>query len=264
MSHDKIRAAARKRKAATGEPYAAARRAAVTEHQAEGEIPSQGAGYVLRMSGEIRDWLADLRGSDPAAAKVVVQALAALLNQGARLGEPLVVSTAESWPWALFDALDRSYQNRIERLQVLRKGEADADLLIKDIKEHTAELELKQAKQQAAELQRLLPGVIEARRRLDKEQRQLQGTVDSFRARKEVLKATYVAASSSLVVNDTIEAAGLTGADRDAGARLLRDVTAQLEREAGQQAWPEGLMELRPAGPGEVGIRILFAVEPPW
>ena len=36
MSHDKIRAAARRRMAETGEPYAAARRAVVSEHQAAG------------------------------------------------------------------------------------------------------------------------------------------------------------------------------------------------------------------------------------
>jgi hypothetical protein len=40
MSHDKISAAARKRMAQTGEPYAAARRAVLKEHQAAGgQIP---------------------------------------------------------------------------------------------------------------------------------------------------------------------------------------------------------------------------------
>ncbi len=40
MSHDKISAAARKRMAETGEPYAAARRAVIKEHQAAaGQIP---------------------------------------------------------------------------------------------------------------------------------------------------------------------------------------------------------------------------------
>ena len=53
MPHDKIRAAARKRTGETGEPYAAARRAAVTEHQRESLSP--GTGYALCMSGEIRD-----------------------------------------------------------------------------------------------------------------------------------------------------------------------------------------------------------------
>jgi hypothetical protein len=44
MSHDKIRAAARKRMAETGEPFAAARRAVIKEHQAAGgQIPSPDA-----------------------------------------------------------------------------------------------------------------------------------------------------------------------------------------------------------------------------
>src|ERR1035438_3462600 len=44
MSHDKIRAAARKRMAETGEPFAAARRAVIKEHQAAGgQIPSSDA-----------------------------------------------------------------------------------------------------------------------------------------------------------------------------------------------------------------------------
>ena len=75
MSHDKIRAAARKRMAETGEPYAAARRAVISEHQAAGaQIPPPGAGYRLQMSGEIHDWLAGLRGSDPPAAARVRKA----------------------------------------------------------------------------------------------------------------------------------------------------------------------------------------------
>ena len=125
MSHDKIRAAARKRMAETGEPYSAARRAVVSEHQAAGDqIPPAGAGYALRMSGEIHDWLADLRDSDPPTATRVRRALAALMKEGAGLGDPLVVSTAESWPWALAEALDRSSQERLDRLQVVRRGGA--------------------------------------------------------------------------------------------------------------------------------------------
>ena len=74
MPHDKIRAAARKRQEQTGEPYAAARRAAVNQHQAAGDqASSHGTGYVLRMSGELHDWLADLRGRDSSAAMRVAQ-----------------------------------------------------------------------------------------------------------------------------------------------------------------------------------------------
>jgi hypothetical protein len=304
MPHDKTRAAARTRMAQTGEPYAAARRAVVTEHQDGDLLPPPGAGYVLRMSGEIHDWLADLRGGDAAAAMVVVRALAALMNEGAGLGEPMVVSTAESWAWALLAALDRSHQERIERLSAVRRGAADAYALVKDIEEQAAELELAQAKaqdlhrrmvdtgspheeavptadrlaavqRQAAEVRRMLPGAIEARRRLVEEGQRLQRGVDTFRAQKEVLKASYVAAHSSLAVNETIATAGQAESLGDlrrenraeptsaADVRLLRDVTAQMEREAGQQAWPQGLMELRPAGSDDTGIRLLFAVEPP-
>src|SRR5215472_15136187 len=142
MSHDKTRAAARRRMTETGEPYAAARRAVVSEHQAAaGQVPPPTAGYSLRMSGEIHDWLADLRGSDPPAATRVRRALVTLMEKGAGLGDPLVASTAESWPWALAEALDRSYQERLDRLQVLRRGEADATILSRDIQGQIAELE---------------------------------------------------------------------------------------------------------------------------
>jgi len=47
MAHDKIRAAARKRMAQTGEPYSAARRAVVCGHQADGpDSPPPGAGFT--------------------------------------------------------------------------------------------------------------------------------------------------------------------------------------------------------------------------
>jgi hypothetical protein len=140
MSHDKIRAAARKRMAETGEPYTAARSAVLSEHQGAGSAP-HGAGYALRMSGEIHDWLADLRRSDQSAALRVVRALVTLMSEGASLGDPLVLSTADSWPWALAEALDRSYQERLDRLTALRRGEADAVSLVRDIQDQVADLE---------------------------------------------------------------------------------------------------------------------------
>jgi hypothetical protein len=302
MAHDKIGAAARDRMMQAGETHAAAR-AVIAGHQAGGQVPSPGAGHALRMSGEIRDWLAGLRGSDPAAAMAVVPALAALLNEGARLGEPLVVSTEDSWPWALFEALDRSYQEGIERATALRRGQAAAETLVSDIQGQASELEAAQAKledrhrrlldagslheaaqaaealaaarQQAATARRLLPRMIEAGRRLGAESRRFQAGLDAFRSRKEVLKASYTAAHASLVIHKALATVGLAGngdlqqedpdeATGTADARLVRDATTQMERESGQQAWPQGLMELRPvAADGDTSIRILFAVEPP-
>ena len=292
MSHDKIRAAARKRMAQTGEPYAAARRGAVGEHQAAaGEDPPADTGYALAMSGEIRDWLTDLRIHDSAGAAQVGNALAALMEQGASLGDPMVVSTAEAWPWALAEALDLAYQEQLEHLTVLRRGEAEAVTLIRDLQTLGAELDSMRVKlggaysaavtegsqlaveQLAAEVRRLLPGMIQARQRLGEQNRRLQARVEAFRVRQEVRKASLVGATGSLRVLESMAAASLAGAGAgqppadDAAAigaarARLADLTAELEREAGQQAWPPGLMALRPGSPGDSGCCLLFAAEP--
>ena len=308
MPHDKIKAAVRKRMAETGEPYTAARRAVLTEGQAPGghaseyQIPPAGAGYAIAMSSEIHDWLADLRGSAPPAALRVVQALVALMEEGATLGDPLVTSTAESWPWALMQALDRSYQERLERVTAARRGEADAATLARDIQDQVAALQTAQAKledlrrraletgrpqeaaeaadklaavqQQIAQAQQLLPGVIEARHRLSQATQRLQTRTEAWRSRKEVLKASYVAASGSLRVREAIAAMDLAGDDGDpqqedtdqaiseASEARLADLTAQMERELGQEGGSEGLRDLRPGAPLRNDIRILFAIEP--
>jgi hypothetical protein len=194
------------------------------------------------------------------------------MEEGAGLGDPLVVSPADSWPLALVQALDRSYQERLDRLVLLRRGEADAATLVKDIQDQAAELE--SALQQAGEMRRLLPTVIDARNRLDKATQRLQARTDAFRTRKEVLKAGYVAAQGRLRVHQAIAVSGLPGDDGDqqqeetseeisAAETALAHATAQLERELGQEGWPQGRMELRPGAPVSGDIRILFAVEPP-
>lgn len=281
MPHDKIRAAARERMAKTGEPYTAARRAVVSEQQAGTGGPSPGAGYALRMSGEIHDWLADLRGSDQSVALRVVRALVTLMTEGAGLGDPLVISAADSWPWALGVALDRSYRQSMDRLAALRRGEADAATLVRDIQDHVAELEALQAagkladiQQQAAEARRLLPRMVKARNRLRERTQQLQARVEAARARKETLKAGYVAVRGSIKARQAMAALDLAEDDgdrqpEDSGAAIsaeevtLADVTAQMERELGVEALPEGLTELWPGAPWHGDIRILFAVEPP-
>jgi hypothetical protein len=300
MPHDKITAAARKRMAETGEPYAAARRAVVNERQDGAQISFLDTRYVVRMSGEIHDWLAGLRDSDPRAARRVAQTLAALMEEGTGLGDPLVVSTAGAWPEALAEALNRTDPEGLERRTAARRAAAAAATLVQDIQDQARELEsakagledrhrqavdagepheaaqaashLAAAQQQAAELQRLLPTVIEARNRLGTINQQLQARVDAFRTRKEVRKATYAAARATLRVHEAIAASGLADDDElheDAGGTIhpaqaaLADVTARMERELGLEGWPEGLMELRPGAPVHNDIRILFAVEPP-
>jgi hypothetical protein len=197
-------------------------------------------GYLLRMSDEIHDWLIDLRGSDPAAARRVGQALTALMTEGASLGPPLVTSVGPPPPEDLIAALDESYQDKLAWLTAVR---------------------------QRLDRLRRLPGAIEEERQLREQAQQLQSGLDAFRARREALKATYTAAEASLRVQRLLAESGQAGGEGSNGqdelaeaAAKVRDVTAEIERELGVGAPPEGLMELSPGPPGDIDI--LFAVEP--
>ncbi len=248
--------------------------------------------YLLRMSDELHDWLADLQGTDPAAAVRVGQAMAALMSEGVGLGPPLVVPVMATWPEDLLAALDDSYQRRMDRLQVIRRRAADATLLVKDMQGQVDELESAQARledqrsraleedrrddaekaarqlavaqREATVARQLIPWIAETEAWLRTRLQRLQARTDAFRARKDVLKATYTAARAELQVNE--ELAGPGPADPDAAAAAvarLRDATAEIERELGRQPLPAGLLELRPGTPADGEVRFIFAVEPP-
>jgi phage shock protein A len=253
-------------------------------------------GYRLRMSDEIHDWLADLHETDPAAALLVGQALAALMSEGASLGAPLVVPVAETWPEDLAAALDASYQYRLDRLQAVRKRAAEAACLVRDIQDQVDELEsararledrrrraleagrkdeVEQAGRQRAVAERditqarqLLPWLTETEAWLRTRMQQLQRRTDEFRVRKELLKATYVTARAEVQVAEEIPAASDPGAAAEAAGRL-RDVTAEIRQELGRQPLPDGLLELRSAAPAapaatrDGDIRLIFGLEPP-
>jgi phage shock protein A len=248
-------------------------------------------GYRLRMSGEIHDWLADLHETDPPAAMLVGQALAALMSEGASPGPPLVVPVAATWPEDMVAALDSSYQHRLDRLQVVRKRVAEAAWLVKDLTDQIDELESAQARltdlhrraleegrrddaekagrqlaaaqRDATQARQLVPWITETEAWLRTRLQRQQARTDAFRTRKELLKAAYTAARAELQVNE--ETADPDRADPEATAQALarlRDATAQIERELGRQPLPEGLLELRPGAPGDGEIRIIFALEP--
>jgi phage shock protein A/DNA-binding XRE family transcriptional regulator len=248
--------------------------------------------YLLRMSDEIHDWLADLRRTQPPAAMLTGQALAALMSEGASLGPPMVVPAAATGPQDLLAELDSSYQDRLERLQALRQRAAEATWLVRDIQAQIDELESAQARledarrhaladgrdeeaaqdagrlaavqRDADQARRLVPWITETEAWLRTRLRRLERRTAAFRTRKELLKAKYTAARAELQVQDELPDPG--PADREAAteaAARLRDVTAEIERELGRRPPPEGLLELRPDAPGDGEIRIIFAVQPP-
>ena len=81
--------------------------------------------YRVRMSAEVREWLAALPGEDEQTARLVGSAVTVLFA-GGMLGPPLVTPLESllrtEHPGS---ALDHSYQRQLELLQVVRRSVAD-------------------------------------------------------------------------------------------------------------------------------------------
>lgn len=136
------------------------------------------------------------------------------------------------------ERLDVAYEDRLARLQALRRHVAEAATLAADIRAHIAELEQlpdDAARAQLAELRRLLPGVAEAERQLTAKTQRMQARVDFFRTRKETLKAGYLAALTGRSVREAITALGETiDVFDDEAAQRLDEITRQMDQELGQ------------------------------
>jgi len=202
-------------------------------------------GYRLQMSAEIYEWLADLRDDDPPAAELAARALAALADGGDSLGPPVV--TAALLPDELARALDRHYQARLESLTALRRREADAATLRKDLERQLAEPESRHPAGLRARHGQVMETLVDVK----EASRHAQGEVDALRTRKEVLKARLRAAQ----VEQLIDPAG--------GAGSLDEISSRIGQELGPEQLAGTLMELRPGAPDDSGVLILFGVEPP-
>src|SRR5580692_8528539 len=172
-------------------------------------------GYYLRMHSEIRDWLTDLRGAEPELARLVGEAVVALLDAGETLGPPLVV-TLESvlrQPDDPRQALDFSYARQLEILQQVRRGVADVatsryrvELQARQLEESAAKLAAQRqdaadsgdeelarqararesgVQEQLSDLRPQLSVLENEEERLTAASQRLQAKVDEFRTRKE-------------------------------------------------------------------------------
>ena len=235
--------------------------------------------YALAMSGEIRAWLAGLAETDLPAAILIGSALTALAAQGDALGPPVVVppgGTAVSDPR---EALDYYRHERLERMQAVRREVSDAAILAGHLEAQIAALDAQRSQQAdlyAAQLRRRLNEVKRDEQRLGEQARRMQAETDELQVRREVLKARYTAALAHVAVAETLSATGLAedsdDADQDGtgpdsltiarAAGQVRDIAAEIERELRRETGSEGLMELRPAGPGGGHVGIIFAIEP--
>jgi hypothetical protein len=215
-------------------------------------------GYRIRMAAEVVTWLERLRETEPVTADLVDEALGLLRDQGPGLGPPLVVPLDVEVPAGkTYLGLDEAYQRQLQMLAKVRRGVADLATTGRRLDLRADELEqeftrLQEQRQKAREMGRAdladavagrlsdaasrLAALREQRAnaqaqedRLNVASRRLQDKINSFRSRKDALKA---------------------GAPADL---------------PGQPFAPRPLLltELRPGAPGPIHARILFTVEPP-
>ena len=248
----------------------------------------------LQVHNEIRAWLTDLRGAEPELARLVGEAVLALLDAGESFGPPLVVplESALRPPDDPRDALDHSYQRQLEILTKIRRGVADVATSRKRVELQLDALEQQadrlasqraaalnagkhaladQARAREAEVQEQLSELRSQfliltgdEEKLTAASQRLAAKVNAFRTQKETIKATYTAAGDE----PTRETRRVTPAPPgDKPTRKTRGVTpASLGGPAPEDRDsvlpPPEMMELRPGAPGEVRTGLLFALEP--
>jgi DNA-binding XRE family transcriptional regulator len=204
-------------------------------------------GYQLLMHRAVRDWLTNLRDSQPELARLVGEAVLALLDAGESLGPPLVVA-----PESVIGAgdpretLDLSYERQLELLQRVRRSVADVATSRKRV-----ELQVSQQEQRAAALGRQREDALDAGRedlasdaqarearaqeqlselrsqlailmleekKLAAASLRLQAKVDSFRIQKETIKARYTAAEASQSFRDAVSAIEAEAGEQEAAS----------------------------------------------
>lgn len=159
------------------------------------------------------------------------------------------------------EVLDYSYEKQLELLQKVRRGVADVatsrkriELQVQGLQKQEAKLE-EQARaalagnredlarealvrrsglhQQIADLNTQLAQLQEQEEKLVVASQQLQSKVESFRTRKETIKATYSAAEAQTKINEAF--AGISSELGDVGLAVQRaeDKTAEMQARAG-------------------------------
>jgi hypothetical protein len=245
--------------------------------------------YRIRMAAAVAKWLDELQGRDPATWELIEGAIARLRDGGASVGSPLVVKVAPpqgGQPAEISqedprETLDYTYERQLEMLTRVRRGVADVATTRKRVELQVAQLErqmdrLAEERSEALESGQEEAAAIAAGRqaaaaeqlgdlrgqfiRLQEEERKLtltalrlQAKMDTFRVRKEAIKASYEAAEAELKANEALS--GITDE--------FTDVLLPEEGATTDPGYPVRLRELRPGAPDRIDVRILFAIQPP-
>jgi phage shock protein A/DNA-binding XRE family transcriptional regulator len=250
-------------------------------------------GYRLQIHHEIRDWLTGLRAAEPELARLVGEAVLALLDAGETLGPPLVVPLESVLrpPDDPRENLDYAYQRRLETLAKVRRGVADVATSRKRVELASDQLEQQAAKlasqhrhalaagnddlaseagareagirERLFDLRRQLHTLAEEEERLSAASQRLQIRVEAFRVQKETIKARYTAAEGSERVREAF-------ASTDADTSDLEDAETETDARSGMVSActdaDELLQEIRdvtPSSRGGPGSADEDDIEPP-
>jgi hypothetical protein len=250
----------------------------------------------LRISTGVRTWLAGLQARDREAARFAGEAVTALVEEGPNLGSPLVLTVERAlWDQHPQAAFDHAYRRRLTTLQQVRRAAADIATSRRRL-----ELQVEQAEGTARRLEgqsRLaaeagredlawemltrqvsLGDALEDLRRQCEElrweeekaieaQRHLQAEIDTWRIRREKIKAGYAAGRAHEVIGQILAEAGEDygdQADPPEGIAAVRSAADSL-----LEATPEGdrdrdalvLRELRLRALTGYDLRILFVID---
>ena len=206
-------------------------------------------GYRLWMHHEIRDWLTRLRVAEPELARLVGEAVLAILDAGETLGPPLVVPLESVLrpPDDPRENLDYAYQRQLETLNKVRRGVADVatsrkrvELVSDQLEQQAAKLESQRRhalaaghddlaseartreagiRERLSGLRRQLHTLTDEEERLTAASQRLQIRVETFRVQKETIKARYTAAEGSEKVREAFASMGADTSDlEDTGA----------------------------------------------
>jgi phage shock protein A len=253
-------------------------------------------GYQLRIHEEIRGWLAGLRATEPELARLVGEAVLALIEAGDALGPPLVVPPESVLGVAddLRETLDASYQHQLETLTKVRRGVASVatsrkriELQISTLEHQTAKLDSQRQaaldagrqdlateaqnraagiRKQLSELRRQFAILASEEEKLTIASQRLLAKVEAFRIRKETIKATFTAAEASQTVRDAIADIDADAIDPEgAAAEAAAEAASPGHGAAGAAAneFPQESEDSAPAAEGDLGPQDQDAVSPP-
>jgi phage shock protein A len=186
--------------------------------------------YQVQLTAEVENWLTDLRERDLGSAMRAGAGITALLMESEFPEASSVAPTPRLAGEDPRQDLDETYQILLEMLTRVRRQVADVATSRKRTQLQLAQAEAAEQADQADDLRRLEAELAHDEERVTGESQRLQAWVDSFRTRKESLKAAYTAAEGLRTANEALRGLGAEHGDKDGAQVSPADADEALAR----------------------------------